>query len=303
MQERAEIISHEESAWQQQIRNEELNQTTYAPPQQQQGKKRGRPNKQADPTFNWSDEATASLIELWHNHEVLFNSRHPAYHIRDEKSKALEIVKESLAELDVVVSVKDITNKFQSLRTYFCKERGKLVASKSSGAGADQVYTTKWRFYDSLLFLDDNMTPRGTVSSLNHSWQEHSSSPYNAVNTPSAKSQKLSSNRQIERTEKLMETAVEFLKTPTPTPPCNARDDDDAFADLVGRMMRKIPDGERKDMLRIDIQTMIIQVTHVRNTATNILRSPLHVSDTQPSPASSRSSPYDISLMSMSQFH
>ena len=35
-----------------------------------------------------------------------------------------------------------------------------IESSKSSGAGADKVYVSPWKFYESLEFLSDAFTPR-----------------------------------------------------------------------------------------------------------------------------------------------
>ena len=126
--------------------------------------------------------------------------------------------------------MKQVQSKFHTLRTYFCKERGKVTFSKQSGAGTDQIYVSKWKFYERLCFLSDYISPRNTVSSL-----KSSSSTESLVSLPSAKSQRILTNKRLEKTEKLMETAVEFLRTPTTNNQSTAvidKDDDDVFAEI-----------------------------------------------------------------------
>ena len=45
------------------------------------------------------------------------------------------------------------------MRTQYGKELGKVRASVASGAGTNSVYEPTWRFYDSLHFLRDSITP------------------------------------------------------------------------------------------------------------------------------------------------
>ena len=53
----------------------------------------------------------------------------------------------------------DIKAKIRNLRTQYGKELGKVRASVASGAGTNSVYEPTWRFYDSLHFLRDSITP------------------------------------------------------------------------------------------------------------------------------------------------
>ena len=53
------------------------------------------------------------------------------------------------------------------MKNYFSK-RGKVTAScKKIGNGTDQLYKSKWRFYERLNFLDDHITPQHTFSNFN----------------------------------------------------------------------------------------------------------------------------------------
>ena len=58
---------------------------------------------------------------------------------------------------------KEVTQKFNSLRSYYSNELVK--SSAKSGAGTDEVYQSKWQFFNSLKFLRDSVFPRKTTSS------------------------------------------------------------------------------------------------------------------------------------------
>ena len=41
------------------------------------------------------------------------------------------------------------------MKNYYGGQKGMIESSKSSGAGADEVYVSPWKFYESLNFLSD----------------------------------------------------------------------------------------------------------------------------------------------------
>lgn len=57
----------------------------------------------------------------------------------------------------------------KNLRTYYSKELGKVKDSQKSGAGTDDLYKSKWPFFNRLEFLRDQVIPRRTTSNLNNS--------------------------------------------------------------------------------------------------------------------------------------
>ena len=59
---------------------------------------------------------------------------------------------------------KVVKQKFNSLRSYYSNELGK--SSAKAGAGADEVYQSKWSFFYALKFLCDSILPKKTASSF-----------------------------------------------------------------------------------------------------------------------------------------
>ena len=51
-----------------------------------------------------------------------------------------------LHENGIEVTVMQITDKIHSLRNYYSVKRCKEAASKKSGSGRDDLYTSKWLF-------------------------------------------------------------------------------------------------------------------------------------------------------------
>ena len=59
-----------------------------------------------------------------------------------------------------------IKYKYNSLRTYFVKELKKVGDTNKSGAGSDDVYQSRWEWFQLLLFLKDTVSVMPTKSSL-----------------------------------------------------------------------------------------------------------------------------------------
>ena len=102
---------------------------------------------------DWSDDEIFSLIDEWATMEELFNNRNALYHNKDVRAKALGIIGRTLADIDIIASVKQIQEKKTNFRNYYAAELRKSTASKTSGSGTDTVYTSNWKFFKSLNFL------------------------------------------------------------------------------------------------------------------------------------------------------
>ena len=53
-----------------------------------------------------------------------------------------------------------------SLCVYFLAQRNKLISSKRSGAGSEDVQKVNWPFHEPLMFLNDNLVSRSTKSNM-----------------------------------------------------------------------------------------------------------------------------------------
>ena len=97
----------------------------------------GRPRKMsAETAVEWTDELTEHLINLWQEHEVLYKVTHPSYHIKDENSKEIQnIINKIQEDTGQLLTSSQILGKLQSLKTYFCKERGKSRTKGGKGTG------------------------------------------------------------------------------------------------------------------------------------------------------------------------
>lgn len=226
---------------------------------------RGRPKKQIE-TLEWSDEATETLIELWKTKGELFSKQHPHFYVRDMKDKAVEYIKDELSKRGYNVTSNQILSKFQSLRTYFCSQRTKMSASKKNGYDDAEC---KWRFFKGLQFLDDNMKPRETNTIKRESQVSSPTSPYSrsmVVNEDVSASNEyqngcqpyfdhMKEERRV-KTERESEEAKLLAE---------CRNEDQLFGELVGNMIHQLPSGQNKDILKLEIQQMIIKTKYSTN--------------------------------------
>ena len=238
-------------------------------------KKRGRPSRKAE--FDWTDEDTFRLIELWSAKEVLYNCKHSQYSKKDVREKALESILISLQDEGVpLTSTKQIQEKLTNLRNYFAAERRKIESSRKSGAGTESLYKSCWKFFNHLAFLQDNFVPRETTSNISESTPEASEasnmstsgSSYSVSNPPSAKAARKLRERQREAAESVMEQAAKALGQITTRRekeraiPKSWNPEDKCFADMILQMLNGIADCEAKAFAKIEFQQKLIQLKY-----------------------------------------
>eukprot|EP00794_Sanderia_malayensis_P016261 gene16261-17905_t len=220
--------------------------------------------------FDWSDDLVEDLITEWQQHTVLFDVSHPEYHLKDKRRIAIEKVIGQLEErgVDPVPSWEETNRKMNSLRGYFVAERNKVHQSKASGAGTNDAYKVRWQFYESLQFLADNINPRRTESNVasqgqvDRGTENRTEYAYPVQNTPSSKSTK---KTEAKMTNELLETAINVLKRQRPaavSEKVEERTANKVFSELVWKMLQEIPDGVKKDMVKIDIQRQLLHAKH-----------------------------------------
>eukprot|EP00794_Sanderia_malayensis_P012438 gene12438-13724_t len=160
---------------------------------QRYANKRGRPGKKENK--EWQDEEIFTLINIWSTKEELFNCRDEKYLNRDNRSKAIDAIRDALTAKGCEVDNKQIQDKITNLRNYFAAELRKIEASKKSGAGSSSVYKSTWKFFPHLSFLQDNFIPRQTSSNLSTPPdQDIANTAYPVSNAPSAKKRENNSN-------------------------------------------------------------------------------------------------------------
>ena len=112
---------------------------------------------------NWAREEIETLITLWEGNEILYNVSLSDYLNKDKKSAAVKQIAEQLE-----INDENVSKKMASLRSYYCQLRSQYKSAKTkSGSGTADIKKPTSPFFDSLKFLDDNLTVKGTSSSIN----------------------------------------------------------------------------------------------------------------------------------------
>ena len=121
-----------------------------------------------------------------------------------------------------------------------------------------------WRFYASLHFLKDNLTPHTTVNNI----EVLEDGVYQINNPPSAKSVRKLQEKSRENSECVMAKASKALESITaryqnvPQESKNKKEEDGLFADMVYEMLSTIPDCMQKVMAKIEFQQKLIQLKY-----------------------------------------
>lgn len=89
----------------------------------------------------WKEDETPMFLDLYKNHECLWNNKSETYKNRLLRDKAM---KSFLSELNIPdLSENDIKLKIKSIRTRYMAELTKVLKSEKSGTGRDDIYVPK----------------------------------------------------------------------------------------------------------------------------------------------------------------
>ncbi|XP_057291927.1 uncharacterized protein LOC130614516 [Hydractinia symbiolongicarpus] len=104
-------------------------------------------------------ESTENFISAWREEESLWNVTLTVYKNKDAKAKSTRILMGKCT-----MEEGDVKRKINTLRSYYSKELQKSIPK--SGAGRDEIYESKWPYFQCMAFLLDTIIPRKTTSSL-----------------------------------------------------------------------------------------------------------------------------------------
>ena len=116
-------------------------------------------------SFAWKDEHMETFLEMYRNHECLWNNKSENYHKTNIREKAYKTLH---SELNLPqLSVNDIRAKIKTIRTRYCSELAKIRKSEKSGARSNDLYVPRlfW-FKRADSFLWDVCTPKDSSSNM-----------------------------------------------------------------------------------------------------------------------------------------
>ncbi|XP_044730224.1 uncharacterized protein LOC123293463 [Chrysoperla carnea] len=101
---------------------------------------------------------TQQFIDLYETLPELWNPKNLAYIDKNKRNQALDKLLTICKKVNKNANREDVRKKINTLRSNYKKEMNKIIASKSSGAGPEDVYKpTSWTFY-ALKFLQNAET-------------------------------------------------------------------------------------------------------------------------------------------------
>lgn len=111
-------------------------------------------------------EFWGEFLELYKQYPCLWRVKSKEYSDKGKRNEAYDVLVDKLHEKDATATRDTVAKKINNFRSCFRKEEKKIEASKRSGASADDVYTPVLWYYDLLLFLKDQETPRASISNI-----------------------------------------------------------------------------------------------------------------------------------------
>jgi len=108
----------------------------------------------------WLKSEIDQLINMYHNKPELWDVKSKVYKDRMKKRDALDEIATTFE-----TTVEEITRKIHNLRNQFNSEF-KKTTKKKSGQGLDELYTSKWPYFKSLLFLQKGLICRSTTGNI-----------------------------------------------------------------------------------------------------------------------------------------
>ena len=114
----------------------------------------------------WLEKEVLLLLELYHRFPILWKVHSTDYKKRNVRNIYIRKIQEGLSSSIPTITVEEIKEKLHRLRTQYQRQRKTIRSISKKGEGLNDMYKSKFLFYEKMTFLDGNeMQP--TVSTLN----------------------------------------------------------------------------------------------------------------------------------------
>ena len=182
---------------------------------------------------------------LWKGNKILYNVWLSDYLNKVKKLGAVKQIAEQLEATEENIS-KEIARR----KSYYCRLRSQYKSAKTkSGSWTANIKKPTWLFFDLLKFLDDNLTVKGTSSSINLSEDSQFQKKRKEVNSS-----------EVDKWKTIQNTLMSNM-IPSFDKPKESRTfvmEDELFGQVIAKSIAKIPNGEIKEELKIEIQQYIL---------------------------------------------
>jgi hypothetical protein len=107
---------------------------------------------------NWNRETTLQLIEKIRASNV-WDVKSREYKDCSKRKDIFSTIGEELG-----FSPREVESKWHTLKSQYSRELVKVMSSRKSGAGTEDIYTPSWYAYKSLSFLSDTHRPHLNIN-------------------------------------------------------------------------------------------------------------------------------------------
>jgi len=107
--------------------------------------------------MDWTDEECLLLIEMYKARPILWDPTNSQYKMAKRKIDYWSEIGKEMKK-----NINEVKRKMVSLQASYRRERRLEGNSKRSGAGADEVFHSKWFAFKAMQFLNDKFSPRET---------------------------------------------------------------------------------------------------------------------------------------------
>ncbi|KAG8251641.1 hypothetical protein J6590_075227 [Homalodisca vitripennis] len=108
------------------------------------------------------------FIALFRDLPCLWQTTSKEYHDRPKREAAYHTLLEKMKEVEPLANKDCVIKKINNMRSSFRKEVKKIKESMKTGSGAYEVYKPKLWYFESLRFLNDQKTPRQSISNIDN---------------------------------------------------------------------------------------------------------------------------------------
>jgi hypothetical protein len=124
--------------------------------------------KEKKNAIKWTPDNIQTFLETFQNYELLWNVRHEDYSNKAKRESNILKLKEDLVSQGVLVpDVAFLRARIKTIKTTYRNELMKVLSSKTSGSGADDVYSPKLPWFQTAdSFLNSVVVTRESQSNL-----------------------------------------------------------------------------------------------------------------------------------------
>lgn len=97
-----------------------------------------------------STEINLKFVQLYRDHECLWNSTLPSYKDKCKRDSALQKMCVELKTIGIDMTTKEVKSKIKNLRATYSQELTKIDKSTRSGAGSQEEYKSKLHWFQEM---------------------------------------------------------------------------------------------------------------------------------------------------------